>query len=122
MVVGETSLLWDARRDVSPTTIDAMIRHFADMTGRSLTNTQTAFAVIGVQRNLRILGIFARLCLRDGKPRYIDFIPRVFGYVATSLRHPALARLYAMLAPKLPKPTPQNLDRLRQKCATAQIR
>ena len=116
------SLLWDARRDVSQATIDQMVQHFADATGRSLTDTQTAFAVIGLQRNLRILGIFARLCLRDGKSRYIDFIPRVYRYVQTSLRHPSLADLNRMLATRLPEPTPQNLDRLRQQCATAPTR
>ena len=116
------SLLWDARRDVTPDTVKAMIQYFAQATGRTIDDTQTAFAIIGLQRNLRILGIFARLCLRDGKPRYIDFIPRVFGYVQSSLHHPALARLNDLLGSRLPKPTPQHLDQLRQKCATAPTR
>ena len=113
------SLLWDARRDVAQSTIKQMITHFAGCTGRLQQDTQTAFAVIGLQRNLRILGIFARLCIRDGKARYIDFIPRVWRYVQTSLTHPSLTKLKAEIDPVLPEPTPGNLTRLRQKCATA---
>jgi len=40
-----------------------------------------AYEWMGLQRNLRILGVFVRLCLRDGKPGYLAHIPRVLGYV-----------------------------------------
>ncbi|HCA16500.1 MAG: aminoglycoside phosphotransferase family protein [Alcaligenes pakistanensis] len=36
---------------------------------------------MGLQRNLRILGVFARLSLRDGKHHYLDHMPRLLGYV-----------------------------------------
>ena len=49
---------------------------------------------LGVQRHLKILGIFARLHHRDGKPQYLADAPRFLGYIAEVLpRHPQLAPL-----------------------------
>ena len=54
---------------------------------------------IGVHRHLKVLGIFARLSHRDGKPKYLADAPRFLGYLATVLpRHPELAPLRALLA------------------------
>lgn len=40
---------------------------------------------MGVQRNLKILGIFARLTLRDAKPRYLTLMPRFLGHLREGL-------------------------------------
>ena len=48
---------------------------------------------MAAQRNAKIAGIFARLHKRDGKPRYLDYLPRVWGYLNKDLEHPALAPL-----------------------------
>ncbi|WP_409567450.1 tRNA (adenosine(37)-N6)-threonylcarbamoyltransferase complex ATPase subunit type 1 TsaE [Methylobacterium sp. J-092] len=53
----------------------------------------TAYAILAAQRATKILGIFARLNLRDGKPAYLAHIPRIEGYLARNLAHPALASL-----------------------------
>ena len=98
------SLLQDARRDVSPATADAMLAHYIAATGAEAEAFSAAFHWLGAQRNLRILGVFARLCLRDGKPHYIDLIPRVWAHLQTDLRHPGLAPLAALLAEALPPP------------------
>jgi aminoglycoside/choline kinase family phosphotransferase len=50
-------------------------------------------AVMAAQRNAKIAGIFARLYRRDGKPRYLSYLPRVWGYLESDLQHPALAPL-----------------------------
>ena len=50
-------------------------------------------AVFAAQRNAKIVGIFARLDRRDGKPRYLSYLPRVWSYLAGDLEHPALAPL-----------------------------
>ncbi len=50
-------------------------------------------AVIAAQRNTKIVGIFARLYKRDGKRRYLSYLPRVWGYLNKDLEHPALAPL-----------------------------
>ena len=47
--------------------------------------------------NLRIMGIFTRLAQRDGKRRYLAFMPRVWDAIQRDLSHPALAPLAAAL-------------------------
>ena len=49
------------------------------------------YALLGAQRNAKIVGIFTRLYKRDGKPRYLDLIPRVWEAMERDLAHPALA-------------------------------
>ncbi len=51
------------------------------------------YAVMAAQRNTKILGIFARLNQRDGKPGYLRHLPRIEAYVRASLSHPALGDL-----------------------------
>ena len=51
------------------------------------------YATLAAQRASKILGIFARLERRDGKPQYLRHMPRVWGYLQRSLAHPALAPL-----------------------------
>ena len=87
------SLLRDARRDVSADLCAAMIARFAGATGADPAALGATFACLAVQRNLRILGIFARLVQRDGKAKYAALMPRVRGYLMTDLGHPALADL-----------------------------
>lgn len=112
------SLLQDARRDVSSDVEAAMIDRYLEQTGQDPDQFRTAYAVLGAQRNLRIIGIFARLCLRDGKTHYIDMIPRVWRHVENNLTHPALQALAAEVAQALPHPTADILIRLREQCAT----
>ncbi|MFJ2283396.1 aminoglycoside phosphotransferase family protein [Pseudomonas sp. NPDC087803] len=55
--------------------------------------------LMGVQRHLKVIGIFARICHRDGKPRYLTDVPRFFAYIeAVIARRPELADLQALLA------------------------
>jgi hypothetical protein len=63
-----------------------------------------AYATLAAQRASKILGIFARLDRRDGKPHYLRHIPRVWAYLQRSLAHPSLATLngwYSVHVPKL---------------------
>jgi len=84
------SLLQDARRDVSPELEAEMLAHY--LTGHADAATFRAdYARLGAQRNAKIVGIFVRLCKRDGKPRYLDLIPRVWALLERDLAHPALA-------------------------------
>lgn len=110
------SLLQDARRDVSPQTETAMIARMIAATGSNATQFHAAYAVLGAQRALRILGIFARLCLNDGKPQYLRLIPRVWGQLQRNLAHPALAPLAAICAKLLPEPTSANLHNIGLQC------
>ncbi len=83
------SLLQDARRDVPLATEAAMLDHYAALTGAG-DDFRTDYALLGAQRNAKIVGIFVRLCKRDGKPRYLSMIPRVWEAMEHDLAHPAL--------------------------------
>lgn len=106
------SLLQDARRDVSVETEAAMIARFG---GGEDFGAQ--YAVLGAQRALRILGIFARLCVVAGKPGYVKLIPRVWGQLQRNLAHPALETLRSVCEEVLPAPTPEILNRLTRQCS-----
>jgi len=110
------SLLQDARRDVSLDVESAMISHFIELTGSTDAAFRPAYAVLGAQRALRILGIFARLCLHGGKPGYIALIPRVWAQLQRNLAAPELAPLAAICSKLLPEPTPDALTKIGAKC------
>lgn len=115
------SLLQDARRDVSPETAAASFAHFAEITGRDPDAFAAECAILGAQRNLRILGVFARLSLHFGKPAYVDLIPRVWRHLQSCLAHPGLGRLSRILARDLPPPEPAVLKDLKDRCATVPV-
>lgn len=62
-----------------------------------------AYAIMGAQRATKVLGIFARLDKRDGKPQYLAHIPRVRHYLQKDLAHPALASVKAWCEAHLPE-------------------
>jgi aminoglycoside/choline kinase family phosphotransferase len=63
--------------------------------------------LMGVQRHLKVIGIFGRICHRDGKPRYLADVPRFFAYIeAVVSRRPELAELGQLLT-SLKQPVPQ---------------
>lgn len=110
------SLLQDARRDVAPQTESAMIARFCAGKGVDMPAFLVSYATLGAQRALRILGIFARLCLKGGKPGYVGLIPRVWGQLQRNLAHPALAPLATICADLLPAPDEDLLERIRAQC------
>lgn len=112
------SLLQDARRDVPLNLETALTHYFAITTGIDLGSFSATYAVLGAQRALRILGNFARLCLRGGKPDYLRLLPRVWGQLQRNLAHPALAELRAICESLLPEPTPDIIVRIGAQCGT----
>ena len=96
------SLLQDARRDVSEALEAAMLAHYAAATGATGADFLADYARLGAQRNAKIVGIFTRLNDRDGKPRYIAMIPRVWAALERDLRHPALAPVAAWFDANIP--------------------
>lgn len=83
------SLLQDARRDVSPELEAAMFDYYMSKAEPG-ADFAADYARLGAQRNAKIVGIFVRLWKRDGKPRYLDLIPRVWAQLERDLAHPAL--------------------------------
>ncbi len=91
-------LLHDARRDVSPAAQEAAIRTYLETTGAGEAEFRRELAVLGALNSMHILGIFARLAGRDGKERYLSFMPRMWGHLAATLEHPALADASAFVS------------------------
>ena len=89
------SLLQDARREVPEALEAAMLKRYGAV-------DRAAYALLGAQRNAKIIGIFARLWRRDGKPRYMTYQPRVWRYLERDLAHPALAPVKAWFDVHIP--------------------
>lgn len=84
------SLLQDARRDVSEAIEAEMLARYRQA-ATPPAGFDDAYWLLGAQRNAKIVGIFTRLWKRDGKPRYLAYLPRVWAYLERDLAHPALA-------------------------------
>lgn len=95
------SLLQDARRDVSPELEAAMLAYYKDA-GASDQEFDLHYALLGAQRNTKIIGIFTRLWKRDGKERYLGFLPRMWGLLERDLAHPGLAPLKGWFDDNIP--------------------
>jgi N-acetylmuramate 1-kinase len=99
------SLLEDARRDLPPALAAAMrARFLAAFPDLDRARFDASYAALGAQRNCKIVGIFTRLSVRDGKPQYLAHLPRVWRLIAEDLRHPALAPLARWLERHVPQP------------------
>lgn len=98
------SLLQDARRDVATGIETAMIARYAERAGLDPADFARAYAVQGAQRQIRILGIFARLAVADGKPGYLPLLPQVRALLERNLAHPDLAPLRPAVLSLLPAP------------------
>jgi hypothetical protein len=86
------SILQDARRDVSPELEVAMLDHYLSRASAGV-DFDLHYALLGAQRNAKIIGIFTRLWKRDGKERYLGFLPRMWGLLERDLAHPGLVEL-----------------------------
>ena len=103
------SLLQDARIDVAePIELALLTRYIkARRAADSLFDPAgfaELYAIMSAQRNTRLLGTFARLNRRDGKPHYLRHQPRIWTYLNRSLAHPALAECRAWYAANVPAP------------------
>lgn len=90
------SLLEDARRDIRPELFTEMQNRYISAMADKLPDTEaflTSWAVLAAQRHAKVLGIFVRLCVRDGKPVYLRHLPRLWRLLERALEHPALAKL-----------------------------
>lgn len=101
------SLLQDARIDVPEVLEKDLLDHYiAAMTKRDAAfdaqEFRFAYAALGAQRNTKILGIFARLAMRDGKRQYLAHLPRIWGYLQRNLQHEGLEALSAWYDRNLP--------------------
>jgi aminoglycoside/choline kinase family phosphotransferase len=88
------SLVEDARLDLEP----ALVKHcwqryleaFSHEKGEEL---RTAGCILSAGRHAKIIGIFTRLSVRDGKSKYLEHIPRIQRLLQNCLQHPELSQL-----------------------------
>ncbi len=102
------SLVEDARRDVPRDIAESTTAHYLRaMRAQGIPLDEGAYrsqmAVMAAQRNAKIAGIFARLFKRDAKPRYLGYLPRVWGYLNRDLEDPALRDLKAWYDRAIPR-------------------
>jgi tRNA threonylcarbamoyl adenosine modification protein YjeE len=105
------SLLQDARIDVAEPLELALLTRYIKVRRASDDSFDPAafaelYAIMSAQRNTRLLGTFARLNRRDGKPQYLRHQPRIWTYLSRSLAHPALAPAREWYAANVPPPVP----------------
>lgn len=103
------SLLEDARRDVSPATVERALEHYLAGTAWDHEAFRQHYRVLGVQRTTKILGIFVRLARRDAKPRYLEHLPRLHRLLAQGLSHPELAPVAEWFREHMPERMPKHL-------------
>lgn len=97
------SLLEDVRRDVPPALVAAMrARYIAAFPKLDRDAFDRSYYAVGAQRNTRIVGVFTRLLKRDGKPRYLQFMPRVWKLLEGDLAHPSMAPVRAWFDKHIP--------------------
>jgi len=101
------SLLQDARVDVEFAFADQLyVRYETQRKKQGAFEAEEfarAYAVLGAQRASKILGIFARLNARDGKPQYLKHMPRVSRYLARNLEHPMLSKIKSWFLHEMPE-------------------
>lgn len=99
------SLLQDARRDLTPGLEEALLGRYLDNAPAHLgtpADIRRRYHLLAAQRHARILGVFVRLCQRDGKPRYLEWLPRVLRQFQTALVDAGLHDISAFLDARLP--------------------
>lgn len=97
------SLLQDARRDVSPAMEARALEHyFALRPEVDRIEFLRDYAGLAALNEARILGVFARLIVRDGKPRYSAFMPRMWAHLNANLKKPGLETVRAWFDAHVP--------------------
>lgn len=91
------SIVQDARVTIEPALQARLLSHYLDHRRNAPSFDEAAFlkafAIMSVQRNCKLAGIWVRLLERDGKPGYMKHMPRTFRYLSAALSHPELAPL-----------------------------
>ncbi len=102
------SLLQDARRDVSADLESKMIAYYR-ASAKDVADFDLHYALLGAQRNTKIIGIFTRLWKRDGKERYLSFLPRMWDYLERDLEHAGLIKLKNWFDEAIPAAVRRNM-------------
>jgi len=98
------SLIEDARRDMDPDLEIELLERYRDARpDMDWDSFRDSYAALAAQRHCKVIGIFTRLSVRDGKPLYLGHIPRVWRMLERACDDPLLAPLRAWLDKHMPK-------------------
>jgi len=106
------SFIEDARRDVQPETSMTAVNHYIQQMQWDADSFMALYSLLGAQRNCKIVGIFTRLAVRDGKEHYLSLLPRVWKHLEHDLQHPILRPLQNWLQEVLPSPEMRGIPKL----------
>ncbi|MEM9212077.1 MAG: phosphotransferase [Pseudomonadota bacterium] len=106
------SLIEDARRSIPDHVTDKLMAYASEKLHLSQEDLAKDMAILGAQRNLKIIGIFARLAIRDRKPKYPSMIPHVYSLLKRDLSHPSTEHLAKWCEKYLPAPNSAVLSTL----------
>ncbi len=87
------SLIECARRDLVKTSASELLEYYLFNSNYNIPKFLASYYALGAQRNLKILGYFARKKMRDDDPRYLKYLKRVWGYLVNDLKHPVNQKL-----------------------------
>lgn len=91
------SLLEDARRDVSENVRQKILEYYIEKSACDPDVFLRDYAILSLQRNVKILGIFSRLSKRDNKHHYLDFMPRVRNFVDARLEEKIFSEIKKLI-------------------------
>lgn len=98
------SLLEDARREVKKEIQEEMLElYFNELPTFNTSEFKEAYPLMAVQRHTKVIGIFVRLFIRDGKNRYLKHIPFVWSLLEKHLDNPLLSRYKTWLDKHIPQ-------------------
>jgi aminoglycoside/choline kinase family phosphotransferase len=87
------SLLQDARIKVDFDLAEVIIDYYLNQMNIDYNSFISCYNILGLQRNTRILGVFARKMLKDNDGRYLKFLPLILDYMHYSCRRPELTEI-----------------------------
>ena len=80
------SLLEDVRMPLNENEKEILLKYYINMTNENYETVLREINFFSLQRNLKILGIFNRLSIRDGKARYLEYLPATFNFIKSNLK------------------------------------
>jgi aminoglycoside/choline kinase family phosphotransferase len=80
------SLLEDVRMPLNENEKEELLKYYINMTNENYETVLREINFFSLQRNLKILGIFNRLSIRDGKARYLEYLPTTFNFIKSNLK------------------------------------
>ena len=112
------SLLNDIRRNVKNKVRQECLNYYTQNTGLNKDTFFRAFCICSAQRNLRVLGVFTRLSVRDKKKNYLNFLPAIWENLLRDLKHPALKDLETFVKSSFNAPDHTVITRIRDSHAS----